>query len=142
MTRILFAAAAMLALTAPAGAETPAPDRYELKPVEGGFLRLDRQTGLTAVCRPSGEGYACRATDEGASAEAALVASLEKRVAELEAKVKALSGDAAAKQPSRDATLDLPSDEQIDRVAGFLERALQRLKKLSEQAPKEGDQKL
>lgn len=127
-TAIALATSLALGALAPA---TSAAERYELKPVEGGFLRLDRDSGLTEFCKPSGEGYACRPTAEGASADAAMIAALEKRVAELEAKVKALSGDPAKSAASRDPTLDLPSDEQVDRVASFLERALKRLKQIA-----------
>ncbi|MDR4308657.1 hypothetical protein IHQ68_18710 [Chelatococcus sambhunathii] len=149
MTRCLLAAAALaavlVAVLGPAGAvraQSPAAgERYELKPIEGGFLRLDRETGLTALCKPSGDGYACRPSAEGRSADAAMIAALEARVAALEAKVKALSGDPATGKPA-DPTLSLPSDEQVDRVAGFLERALKRLKKIAEEAQKDDAGKL
>lgn len=149
MTRCLLAAAALAAVLAavlgPTGAvraQSPAAaERYELKPVEGGFLRLDRETGLTALCKPSGDGYACRPSAEGKSADAAMIAALEARVAALEAKVKVLSGDPAVGKPA-DPTLGLPSDEQVDRVAGFLERALKRLKKIAEEAQKDDAGKL
>jgi hypothetical protein len=133
----LLAAAAAIggaAIVSSAWAEPPAAERYELKPVDGGFLRLDRQTGLTSLCAPAGDGYACRPAAEGGSADAAMVAQLEKRVAELEAKVRALSADRPSSLKSgapRDPTLDLPTDEQVDRVASFLERAMRRFKKLA-----------
>lgn len=120
-----------------ARAQAPAPN-FELKPVEGGFLRLDRNSGLTAFCRPAGDGYACRPTAEDGQAGAALVAELEKRVAALEKRMKELGGDPAAPQAKRDPTMDLPSDEQVDRVATFLERALKRFKQLAIDMQKEG----
>lgn len=133
---IALAAAGLCAAVAfeASGAEPTSADRFEVKPVAGGFLRLDRESGLTAFCQPSGDGYACRPTAEGASADAAMVATLEKRVAALEAKVRELSTDPAALKGAspRDPTLDLPSDAQVDRVAGFLERAFRRLKRLAD----------
>lgn len=135
----LGAAALVAAGVAAAQAEPPSTDRYEMKPVAGGFLRLDRETGLTALCQPSGDGYACRPTDEGRSADAAMIAQLEKRVAALEAKIAAMSSEKSALKdaPPRDPTLDLPTDAQVDRVASFLERAVKRLKKLAEDVQKE-----
>jgi hypothetical protein len=129
VTAIALAATFLLS---PAGATPPAGERYELQPAEGGFVRLDRETGLTSFCAPVAEGYACKPAAEGKSAEAAVIAQLEKRVAELERKVKALSPEA-----TRDSTLDLPSDDQVDRVAGFLERTLRRFKRLAEDLQKE-----
>ncbi|RXF68456.1 hypothetical protein [Hansschlegelia zhihuaiae] len=141
----LLAAAAAIggaAIVSSAWAEPPPADRYELKQVDGGFLRLDRQTGMTSLCAPAGDGYACRPTAEGGSADAAMVAQLEKRVAELEARVKALSPDRSASLKGavpRDPTLDLPTDEQVDRVASFLERATRRFKKLATEMQREAD---
>lgn len=139
---VLFAAAmsaATLALTPVPALSQAAAAKYELKAVEGGFLRLDRDSGLTAFCRPAGEGYACRPTAEDGEAGTALIADLEKRVAALEKQVKELGGDpASARAAKRDPTLDLPSDEQVDRVATFLERALKRFKQLATDMQKEG----
>lgn len=111
----------------------PSGQRYEMKQVEDGFLRVDRESGLTAFCKPSGEGYACRPTDESRSADAAMVAQLEQRVAALEAKVAMLTAEKKSlKDDARDPTLDLPTDDQVDRVAGFLERTLRRFKRLAD----------
>lgn len=132
-------AAALVVLGAfVAKAEPTSGQRYEMKQVEGGFLRLDRESGLTSLCKPSGEGYACRPTDEGRSADAAMVAQLEKRVAALEAKITALTAEKQAlKDDARDPTLDLPSDDQVDRVAGFLERTIRRFKRLADDMQRE-----
>ncbi len=118
---------------------TTSRDRYELQQTEGGFLRLDRDSGLTAFCSATGDGYACRPVAEGKTAQDAMIAKLEKRVAELEQKVKALSETKAAPAAAapRDPTLDLPSDEQVDRVAGFLERALKRFRRLADDVQKD-----
>jgi hypothetical protein len=134
-----FGAAALVALGAfVAKAEPPSGQRYEMKQVEGGFLRLDRESGLTALCKPSGDGYACQPTEEGRSADAAMVAQLEKRVAALEARIAALTAEKKALgDDARDPTLDLPSDEQVDRVAGFLERTFRRFKRLADDINKE-----
>lgn len=137
---VLIAAAvsaAALALTPiPARSQAPGPN-YELKPVEGGFLRLDRNSGATAFCQPAGEGYACRPAAEDGGAGPSVV-DLEKRVAELERRVKELGGDPASpKATKRDPTLDLPSDEQVDRLATFLERAMKRFRQLATDMQKE-----
>ena len=134
----LFPAALLLTAAAP---EPQPAGRYQLQPTDGGFLRLDRDTGATAFCSPSGEGYACRAASEELAANGAEVARLEKRLAALEEQVRALTRPAAP--PPKDApaesdgSLRLPSDEEIGKVTSFLERALRRLKELGEQMQKE-----
>jgi hypothetical protein len=99
-------------------------------------MRLDRQTGATAFCKPSGEGYACRPTDEAPGAEGGEIARLKDRVAALEAKIAGPApGEAVPKPGSRsseEGVLRLPSQEEVDRVAGFLERTMRRFKKFAE----------
>lgn len=124
----------------PAGADTPRIDRYALTPADGGFLRLDRETGATAFCATAGDGYACRPTkEEKALGSGGREGRLEARVAELEAKVKRLE-DGLPPQPSAkdgpltrdDQTLRLPTDEEIDKIAGFFERAMKRMQRFAE----------
>ena len=45
-----------LALSGAAAAETPADPngRFTMSPVDGGFLRLDKQTGAVAMCARTG----------------------------------------------------------------------------------------
>jgi hypothetical protein len=134
-----FGAAALLsgALSAARAGDPPAADRYELKSVAGGFLRLDRQSGLTSFCAPSGEGYACRpATEAERTAGGAGAPDLDKRLASIEDRLKALEGKGPDAAANRDPTLDLPTEQQIDRVASFFERAMQRLKKIAEEMQK------
>ncbi|HVI27126.1 hypothetical protein [Hansschlegelia sp.] len=134
----LFPSALLLTAAAP---ESQPAGRYQLQPTDGGFLRLDRDTGATAFCSPSGEGYACRAASEEPAANGAEVARLEKRLAALEEQVRALTRPAAAAPKDgpaeSDGSLRLPSDEEIGKVTSFLERALRRLKELGEQMQKE-----
>lgn len=127
---VVFAPVLVPALSAPAAA-APA-DRFQITPAEGGFLSLDRETGTTAFCAPSGEGYACRASTETERAASDPAARFEKRLAAMEDRLKALEGAAPGATASRDPTLDLPTDQQIDRAASFFERAMKRLKQIAE----------
>lgn len=128
-----IAAVALAAILAPSAAFAAAPDRYEITPAEGGFLRLDRETGATAFCSLSGEGYACRPATEkdraaGTGGLEKRLAAIEERLSRIEAGKPPAKPDAAAKE----STLDLPTDEQMDRVTSFIERALKRLRELAE----------
>nr|WP_234794671.1 hypothetical protein [Xaviernesmea oryzae] len=98
----------------PVKAEEPAPGRYVMERSEHGLIRLDTATGEVSLCRESGETVACRmAADERAAFERELD-DLTRRVDALE-KARNL---APAPRPSA----NLPTDEEIDRSIGIMER--------------------
>ena len=99
--------------TAPAIAQDGGTDRYTLEKSESGFVRLDRQTGAVTLCTEAEGILTCRmGADERAAYDADL-ARLEKRVDALEQQVA--GGRPAASAP-------LPSDAEIDRSIGIMER--------------------
>ena len=94
-------------------AQDAGTDRFTLEKSESGFVRLDRQTGAVTLCTEADGTLTCRmAADEGAAYDADL-ARLEKRVEALE---KQIAEGAAAKGG------ELPSDAEIDRSIGIMER--------------------
>ncbi|KPF59335.1 hypothetical protein [Rhizobium sp. AAP116] len=105
---------AALSLGVPvAMAQDAATDRYTLEKSESGFVRLDRQTGAVTLCTEADGTLTCRmAADERAAYDADL-ARLEKRIEALE---KRVAEGTAAKSG------ELPSDAEIDRSIGIMER--------------------
>lgn len=105
---------AALSLGVPfAMAQDAATDRYTLEKSASGFVRLDRQTGAVTLCTEADGTLTCRmAADERAAYDADL-ARLEKRVEALE---KRVAEGTAAKSG------ELPSDAEIDRSIGIMER--------------------
>jgi len=103
-----------LALTTSfAMAQEAATDRYMLEKSESGFVRLDRQTGAVTLCTEAEGTLTCRmAADERAAYDEDL-ARLEKRVETLEKQTA--NGTAASSG-------ELPSDAEIDRSIGIMER--------------------
>ena len=82
-----------LALTGAAATETPADPngRYTMSPVDGGFLRLDKQTGAVAMCAHSGGDWACNPVrDSATAAPSDEVSKLEDENKALKARIKAL----------------------------------------------------
>jgi hypothetical protein len=99
--------------TSVAIAQDAAPDRYALEKSESGFVRLDRQTGAVTLCTEAAGTLTCRmAADERAAYDEDL-ARLEKRVEMLE---KQIGTESTAKNS------ELPSDAEIDRSIGIMER--------------------
>jgi hypothetical protein len=102
-----------LALTQGALAQDGANDRYTLQKSDSGFIRLDRQTGAMTLCTEAEWVLTCRmGADERAAYDADL-SRLEKRVVALEQQLS--GGRPAMHEP-------LPSDAEIDRSIGIMER--------------------
>lgn len=98
----------------PALAEDTDGARFALEKTDGGFVRLDRKTGALTLCQESDGTLTCRmAADERAAYEEDL-ARLEKRVEALERSL-ATGRPLAKGEP-------LPSDEEVERSIGIMER--------------------
>ena len=130
--RIRIAAPALLALamTLPAAAQVrEAPGRYTMQPVDGGFMRLDTQTGAVSMCRPgAGGAVTCQPsqTDQGLPGE---IARLRAENTELKAEVKRLEeiaslggrpGPQFNSQPPE--KLQLPTEQEVDQALDYVER--------------------
>ncbi len=122
MLPVAVAAPAALGQTAtsPPASEPAAPtDRFSMTPTQGGFLRLDKQTGAVSFCSVEAGQSLCRA---GADERAAL----EREIAQLRS-------ENAKLQASRDAgraqsgVSPLPSEEEFERTLNFVERFFRRM---------------
>lgn len=132
----LFLSGLALLSACPSFAQSPEPPpgeagRYSMAPAEGGFLRLDKQTGAVSFCTVEGGLSVCRASADEKAALEGEVSRLSRENAELRAK---LAGDPTARQKG------LPSEEEFERTLSFTERFLRRMMKLfREEAPPPGD---
>jgi hypothetical protein len=130
--------------------------RYTLSPVADGVIRLDTRTGTVSTCNNSGTGWACYAVPDERSALDAEIGRLqadnERLKAELAAREPTVGGktdDALPKSDSlkkaepkaadgeRKIEVPLPSDQDMDRVVSFLERAWRRLMEMANQMQKD-----
>ncbi|MGO4439332.1 hypothetical protein [Rhizobium sp. RAF56] len=99
-----------LLLPASAIAAEADPSRFQLERSGDHFVRLDRQTGAMSVCEDKDGALACRmAADERAAYDEEL-----NRLAD---RVTALEKSAAVKP-------NLPSDAEVDRTIGIMERMM------------------
>lgn len=114
LIRIAVLGLAVLSLATPAAiAQEANAERYTLEKSDSGFVRLDRQTGAVTLCTEDQGTLTCRmAADERAAYDEDL-ARLEKRVEALE---RQLADGTAARSG------ELPSDAEIDRSIGIMER--------------------
>jgi len=148
-----------LAGIGPAAAESM-PDtengRYALSPIADGVIRLDTRTGVVSNCNNSGTGWACYAVpDERAAMDAEigrLQAENEKLKAQLASREPTVTGKVDEALPKSDPLkkaepkavdgerkieIPLPSDQDMDRVMSFLERAWRRLMEMANRMQKD-----
>ncbi|QPF95411.1 hypothetical protein IC761_33980 [Bradyrhizobium commune] len=126
-----------------------APDsengRYSMTPIPEGVLRLDTRTGTVSTCTKNDSGWACYAVPDERSALDAEIGRLQAEVERLKEQVAAgptVSGKIDEALPKSDPLkkaepkiaegdrkieIPLPSDQDMDRVMSFLEKAWRRL---------------
>lgn len=116
-TLLLATAAATLAM---AGAALAADDsgRFRLEPTQGGFVRMDTQTGRMSFCTRQADGLDCKAASDERPADAAGIDRLSRRIDALEKRVAELEGGRPA--------AGLPTEEEFERTMGFMERFFRR----------------
>ena len=100
------------AAKAPTGAENilPRPSRFAFNRVDGGFLRLDSQSGQVAFCSAHDIGWACQVVPEDRAALEKEIARLQDEVASLKSEVAALHEPPPPPRPPADLTP--PSSDQ------------------------------
>ena len=159
----LLVVAACLAGLAPAmAAETPDTEngRYTLQPSGDGMIRLDTRTGAVSNCSNSAAGWACYAVPDERAA-------LDSEIGRLQAENAKLKEQLASREPAptpgkiedalpksdkqvapntadgqRKIEIPLPSDQDMDRVMSFLERAWRRLIDMASRVQKDASGKL
>ena len=147
-----LAAAVFAAAIATGGglvAAQSAPDaengRYSMTPIPEGVLRLDTRTGTVSTCTKNGAGWACYAVPDERTALDAEIGRLQAEVEKLKGQLAAgptVSGKVDEALPKSDPLkkaepkvaeserkieIPLPSDQDVDRVMSFLEKAWRRL---------------
>ena len=155
----LLVMAACLTAVAPAiAAETPDTEngRYTLQPSGDGMVRLDTRTGAVSNCSNSAAGWACYAVPDERAA-------LDAEIGRLQTENDRLKAQLASREPApgkiddalpksdrapnsadgqRKIEIPLPSDQDMDRVMSFLERAWRRLIDMANRVQKDASGRL
>ena len=138
MIRLIVAAMISCMALAP-GADADTPDdgkgRFVLSPVEGGFLRLDKETGAVSHCALKGQQWQCEPVDERAHPAGDRPARLEAENKALKDRVKALEESLeTGKPPLSESTpippgkMQLPSEEDVDKALDYAERLFKKFR--------------
>lgn len=113
---------------APPSIIAPETERFTLQPADGGFLRMNKDTGAVSFCSVKEGVSVCRL---GADERTAFEAEIERLRAE-NTRLKA-----AGVAPRRPSTL--PDEQEFEKALSFTERFLRRIMRLfKEEAPTGG----
>lgn len=139
-----------LALVAlPAGALADTPDdgkgRYALQVVDGGVLRLDKETGAMALCTRKAEQWACEAVQDRSKDDSEKSAKLDDENKQLKDRIKVLEDSLAIAEGANKAdkpdtapggNVQLPTEQEVDKAFDYVERII---KKFRERVQKYGE---
>jgi len=108
--------------------------RFTMTPTDGGFLRLDTQTGAVALCARKDDAWSCNAVKDGQLPAQEQIATLTKENQELKSEIedarRVLDAQIATSKPSssRGPGIKIPSDGDIDKMMDALEKVIRRFK--------------
>lgn len=146
-TTLALSAMAFLAIcshSTAANAQTESAGRYTMTPINGGFVRLDSQTGEMSVCRERDGQLTCELIEDQAKARREELAELRKENERLKEEVRRLDlilnmpgqNEAPQTQPNTPG-FTLPTEEQVDEALDYFENILRNLKERLERLEKD-----
>lgn len=139
--RCLLAVFTLCAVPAIAAAETPQA-RFQLEPVSGGVIRLDRETGAVELCRgDTNIGYRCETVVQGVGlAEEAQIEALRLERDALQAelsvlrstleRIAELAGPAPESNETSEPLITSTTRQEIDRALQVTDTALRTFRDL------------
>ena len=120
--------------------------RFVMTPVEGGFLRMDTHTGAVSMCQRTSGKWACEAV---ADDRRTLETEMERLGAEnrqLNSTVKRLEEMLALpetddRRADKGSKFQLPSEEDVDRALGYMQRLMRKFKEKMRELDKDSDRR-
>jgi hypothetical protein len=157
-------AVGLAAVMAFAGETLPETEngRYALSQTAGGVMRLDTRTGQVSNCSKDNDGWACLVVPDERAAMDAEIGRLQAENGRLKAQLAARDPAAPGKTdealPKSDSLkkpepkvaegernkieIPLPSDQDMDRVMSFVERAWRRLIDMANRLQKDAEDRI
>ena len=132
---VLIPAVALCGLVGAAPDGEERSGRYVMTPVEGGFLRMDTQTGAVSQCQRLSGIWKCEAVPDDRRAADSEVERLSAENRELRSTVKrledllALPGEGQDRRAERGGPkMQLPSEEDVDKAMTYIQRMMRKFK--------------
>ena len=112
-----------------------------MSPVDGGVLKLDKETGTVSFCARKSEAWSCEPVDDKAQPADDRMARLEAENKDLKARIADLEQRLNENPVAPPPAAKLPSEEDVDKALDYAERLFKkfrdRIQKL--EPPKTGD---
>jgi hypothetical protein len=132
-----IAASVLLSAAALAESADDGKGRYALTPVDGGVLRLDKDTGAMALCTHKADQWICEPVQDRSKDDADQLAKLEAENKSLKDRVKVLEdslaiaegankNDAPGEPPG--GRMQLPTEEEVDKALDYVERIFKKFR--------------
>jgi hypothetical protein len=125
----------MLAHAADPGRPDTAAGRFTMYPADGGFLRMDTQTGQMSMCKSAGSTWSCAALPDERLALEQQNDVLKRENQDLKSAVKRLedlAGVGPGERPNSDGksgpSVQLPTEEDVDKAMSYVQRMLKKFK--------------
>jgi hypothetical protein len=130
---ILLPAVVMLGLGAQAASGQDRPGRFTMAPIDGGFARLDTETGAMSLCTAQNGQWSCEPMGDSATSWRQKIERLESENAALKAEIERLEKNLAPGEPRKHAErpqrqFELPSEEDVDRAFDYAERLFRKFR--------------
>jgi hypothetical protein len=137
----------LLAANWPVNAADDTGGRYSMSPADGGFVRLDRQTGAMTFCTKSDATWACAPMGDAQQSSNTEIERLEAENKTLKADKRHLEEMLGMADPEKPGTappetgsttppLKVPSEQDVDKAfdyfEGMIKKFRERMKKLEE----------
>ena len=102
-------------------------NRYIMRPANGGFIRMDTQTGAISFCRTDSGSVSCRLGEDDRLALMNELNKLKKKNAELKEENRRLEDMLLGDDKENGAgggkrSFKLPSEKEVDQALGYIER--------------------
>jgi hypothetical protein len=132
-TSLFIAAGALIVAALPSLAAGEPPGRYVMHPADGGFIRLDTETGAVSLCGRKDAHWSCEAVGDTGNSGREEMDRLRSENRELKAEVRRLEAMLVAGQgennaPQRGGRLELPSEQDVDKALTYLERMFRKFR--------------
>ena len=122
--------------------------RFVMTPVGGGFLRMDTHTGAVSMCQRTSGKWACEAVaDDRRTLETELERlgaenrELSGTVRRLEEMLALPEGEGKNRRAEKGSRLQLPSEEEVDRALGYMQRLMRKFKEKLRELDSDGERR-
>ncbi|HEU4985713.1 MAG TPA: hypothetical protein VFT89_01475 [Rhizobiaceae bacterium] len=130
--RNIIPAAAIFLVGSAVAAPAQETERYTIERTEDGYVRMDTRTGEISTCTESNGQLVCRLATEERRAYQDEIESLQSRLDALEDRITALEEGRAPPK-----TEDFPSDEEVEKTLGLMERFFRRFMDIAKDLERE-----